>query len=123
MPTTTYALSKVATETVAARIAQWSGMPFVALRFSNIMAPGDYEKFPSLWPDPYARRWNLWGYVDARLPAAAARPFGLDPGPWPSCSTTCSTAPCPAAACSPPYPSHRDGHRWTIDALGRAPGG
>ena len=31
VPTTTYALSKVASETVAAQIAQWSGIPFVAL--------------------------------------------------------------------------------------------
>ena len=33
----TYALSKVVSETVAGQIATWSGIPFVALRFSNIM--------------------------------------------------------------------------------------
>ena len=71
--TTTYALSKVASETIAAQIAKWSGIPFVALRFSNIMAQGDYVKFPSLWSDPDARKWNLWGYVDARDVAAACR--------------------------------------------------
>jgi nucleoside-diphosphate-sugar epimerase len=72
-PTTTYALSKVTSETVAGHVAQWSGMPFVALRFSNIMQPGDYELFPSFWQDPLLRKWNLWGYVDERDVAAACR--------------------------------------------------
>jgi nucleoside-diphosphate-sugar epimerase len=43
----TYALSKVAGETIAAQIAAWSGIPFVALRFSNILGLEDYRKFPS----------------------------------------------------------------------------
>jgi nucleoside-diphosphate-sugar epimerase len=73
LPTTTYALSKVASETVAGHVAQWSGIPFVALRFSNIMQPGDYELFPSFWQDPLLRKWNLWGYVDERDVAAACR--------------------------------------------------
>jgi nucleoside-diphosphate-sugar epimerase len=73
VPTSTYALSKVASETVAERIARWSGIPFVALRFSNIMAPEDYQEFPSVWPDPHARQWNLWGYVDVRDVAASCR--------------------------------------------------
>jgi nucleoside-diphosphate-sugar epimerase len=72
-PTVTYALSKVASETIAGHIARWSGMPFVALRFSNIMAPGGYQEFPSAWADPHARKWNLWGYVDVRDVAAACR--------------------------------------------------
>ncbi|MHB1433412.1 MAG: NAD-dependent epimerase/dehydratase family protein [Streptosporangiaceae bacterium] len=73
VPTSTYALSKVASETVAGHLAQWSGIPFVALRFSNIMAPADYQAFPSFWPDPHARKWNLWGYIDERDAAAACR--------------------------------------------------
>ena len=44
LPTSTYALSKVASETIAGHIAEWSGIPFVALRFSNIMAPEDYAR-------------------------------------------------------------------------------
>ena len=71
-PTTTYALSKVASETIAGHIAQWSGTP-VALRFSNIMAPADYQEFPSFWGDPTERKWNLWGYIDERDVAAACR--------------------------------------------------
>jgi nucleoside-diphosphate-sugar epimerase len=73
VPTSTYALSKVASETIAGQIAQWSGIPFVGLRFSNIMAPGDYERFPSFWDDPQLRKWNLWGYIDERDVAAACR--------------------------------------------------
>jgi nucleoside-diphosphate-sugar epimerase len=71
--TTTYALSKVATETIAGPIANWSGIPFVALRFSNIFVSDEYAELPSVWSDPHARKWNLWGYVDARDVAAACR--------------------------------------------------
>lgn len=73
VPTTTYALSKVASETIAGQIAQWSGIPFVALRFSNIFVSGEYSELPSIWSDPHVRKWNLWGYVDARDVAAACR--------------------------------------------------
>ena len=71
--TMTYALSKVASETVAGQIAKWSGTPFVALRFSNIFVSSDYAELASVWSDPHARKWNLWGYVDARDVAAACR--------------------------------------------------
>jgi nucleoside-diphosphate-sugar epimerase len=68
-PTSTYSLSKVAGEAIAEQLAAWSGMPFVALRFSNILGPADYEHaFPTYWDDAQARRWNLWGYVDERMP-------------------------------------------------------
>jgi nucleoside-diphosphate-sugar epimerase len=77
LPATTYALSKVTSETIAEHIAQWSGIPFVGLRISNIMEPHDYERFPSFWPDPHSRKWNLWGYVDVRDVAAACR-LGLE---------------------------------------------
>ena len=73
VPTSTYALSKVASETIAGHIAEWSGIPYIALRFSNIMAPEDYQEFPSFWPDPHARKWNLWGYIDERDVAASCR--------------------------------------------------
>jgi nucleoside-diphosphate-sugar epimerase len=73
LPTTTYALSKVASETVAKEIAGWSGIPFIGLRFSNILGPADYEHFPEYWPDAELRKWNLWGYIDERDAAAACR--------------------------------------------------
>jgi nucleoside-diphosphate-sugar epimerase len=72
-PSSSYALSKVASETIAGQIAGWSRIPFVALRFSNIMAPADYQRFPSFWGDARSRRWNLWGYIDQRDVAAACR--------------------------------------------------
>ncbi|NNL96780.1 MAG: NAD(P)-dependent oxidoreductase [Acidimicrobiia bacterium] len=37
------------------------------------MEPNDYERFPTFWDDPMIRRWNLWGYVDARDVAQATR--------------------------------------------------
>ena len=77
VPTTTYALSKVASETVAEHISQWSGIPFTGLRISNIMDPDEYQRFPSFWPDPQLRKWNVWGYVDVRDVAAACR-LGLE---------------------------------------------
>jgi nucleoside-diphosphate-sugar epimerase len=73
VPTSTYALSKVASETVAGQIAQWSGIPFVALRFSNIWNADDYAEFRDFWADPAGRKWNLWGYVDERDVAASCR--------------------------------------------------
>src|ERR1700751_4099458 len=73
VPTSTYALSKVASETVAGHIAQWSGLPFIALRFSNIMAPEAYERFARFQDGPHARKWNLWGYIDQRDVALSCR--------------------------------------------------
>ena len=76
-PATTYALSKVASETIAEQISRWSGVPFVGLRISNIMEPHDYRRFPGYWPDAQLRKWNAWGYVDVRDVAAACR-LGLE---------------------------------------------
>jgi nucleoside-diphosphate-sugar epimerase len=72
-PTTSYALSKVTAETLAEHFAAWSGIPFVALRFSNILGPVEYARFPEYWTDATARKWNLWGYIDERDAAAACR--------------------------------------------------
>jgi nucleoside-diphosphate-sugar epimerase len=72
-PETSYALSKLAGETLATQFNRRTGIPIVGLRISNIMEPGDYAAFPSYWDDPTIRKWNLWGYVDARDVAAAAR--------------------------------------------------
>jgi nucleoside-diphosphate-sugar epimerase len=77
VPTTTYALSKVATETVAEQVAGWSGIPFVALRFSNIFEESDYPILADCWDDPRRRKWNLWGYIDVRDAAASCR-LGLE---------------------------------------------
>jgi nucleoside-diphosphate-sugar epimerase len=76
-PTTTYSLSKVVSETLAEQFAAWSGIPFVGLRFSNILGPEDYRNFPSYWDDPDLRKWNLWSYIDIRDAATASR-LGLE---------------------------------------------
>src|SRR5690242_3131562 len=73
VPTSTYALSKVASETLAEQIAGWSGRPFIALRFSNIFTPEDYAILPETWADPNRRKWNLWGYIDVRDAARSCR--------------------------------------------------
>jgi nucleoside-diphosphate-sugar epimerase len=58
---------------MADQFARRSAIAFVGLRISNIMEPDDYAAFPSYHGDPQLRRWNLWGYVDARDVAQAAR--------------------------------------------------
>jgi nucleoside-diphosphate-sugar epimerase len=50
-----------------------SGTPYLGLRFSNVVEPHDYERFPGFWEDAQLRRWNLWGYVDARDVAQSCR--------------------------------------------------
>jgi nucleoside-diphosphate-sugar epimerase len=73
LPNFSYALSKLLGEEMARQFNRWTGVPYVGLRFSNVMEPHDYERFPSFWDDPLERRWNLWGYVDARDVAQACR--------------------------------------------------
>jgi len=73
LPESSYALSKLVSEEMARQFNRWNGVPYAGLRFSNIMEPHDYERFPSFWEDPRARRWNLWGYVDARDVAQSCR--------------------------------------------------
>lgn len=70
-PESAYALSKLVGETMADQFARTSGVPFVGLRISNIMEPTDYGRFAAWQNDARDRRWNLWGYVDARDVAQA----------------------------------------------------
>src|SRR6266536_1235294 len=72
-PESSYALSKLLSEELGRQLQRWTGTPYVALRFSNIMEPHDYERLPSYWDDSRLRRWNLWGYVDARDVAESCR--------------------------------------------------
>jgi nucleoside-diphosphate-sugar epimerase len=71
IPESSYALSKVVGEVMAQEFSRWSGIPFVGLRISNIMEVHDYAKFAGFQHDPHLRKWNLWGYVDARDVAQA----------------------------------------------------
>jgi nucleoside-diphosphate-sugar epimerase len=72
-PESSYALSKLVGETLAVQVNRRTGIPFVGLRISNIMEPADYARFPSWQDDARIRKWNLWGYVDARDVATACR--------------------------------------------------
>src|SRR6266550_3484516 len=72
-PQSSYALSKLLSEELGRQLYRWTDRPHVALRFSNIMEPSDYERFPSFWDDTQLRRWNLWGYVDLRDVALSCR--------------------------------------------------
>ncbi|HRV96218.1 MAG TPA: NAD(P)-dependent oxidoreductase [Anaerolineae bacterium] len=76
-PESSYALSKVLSEEMARQFNRWSSLPFIGLRLSNIMEPDDYQRFPGFWDDPRQRKWNLWGYVDARDVAQSCR-LGLE---------------------------------------------
>ena len=78
-PESSYALSKLAGETLATQFNRRTGIPIVGLRISNIMEPDDYARFPAYWDDATLRKWNLWGYVDARDVAQSCR-RGLEAG-------------------------------------------
>lgn len=73
-PETAYSLGKLLDETMAAQYCRWDPeLKMVGLRFSNVMYVEDYKKFPSFDADARARKWNLWGYIDARDGAQAVR--------------------------------------------------
>ncbi|GAA2186227.1 NAD-dependent epimerase/dehydratase family protein [Micromonospora lupini] len=71
-PESTYSLNKVLEEEMARHFCRWDPeLVMVGLRFSNVMDVEDYAPFPSFDADPRSRRWNLWGYIDARDGAQA----------------------------------------------------
>lgn len=73
-PESAYALGKLLDETMAAQFCRWDPeLRIVGLRFSNVMYPEDYAAFPRFDADPRSRKWNLWGYIDARDGAQAVR--------------------------------------------------
>lgn len=71
-PESNYSLSKHLEEQLAIQLVRWhQDLSIQALRFSNVMDPADYAEFPSYDSDPLLRKWNLWGYIDARDGAQA----------------------------------------------------
>ncbi|MGC5221340.1 NAD-dependent epimerase/dehydratase family protein [Micromonospora sp. DT81.3] len=71
-PESVYSLVKHLEETMAVELVRWHpDLSITALRFSNVMWPEDYAAFPSYDADPRGRKWNLWGYIDARDGALA----------------------------------------------------
>ena len=76
-PESSYALSKVLSEEMAHQFHRWNGTTLVGLRFSNVIEPHDYARF-AVWQDDVSlRKWNLFGYVDARDVAQSCR-LGLE---------------------------------------------
>ena len=73
-PESTYSVVKFLEEQLAAQLCRWDPrLKMIGLRFSNVMEPADYQAFPGFDADPRARKWNLWGYIDARDGAQAVR--------------------------------------------------
>jgi nucleoside-diphosphate-sugar epimerase len=73
-PESTYSLVKALEEEMAWHLCRWDpALKMIGLRFSNVMEVQDYALFPGYDADPMARKWNLWGYIDARDGAQAVR--------------------------------------------------
>ena len=69
-PESMYAVVKHLEEELAQKLVRWdSALSITALRFSNVMVEGDYAGFADFTPE--SRKWNLWGYIDARDAAQA----------------------------------------------------
>ncbi|ERK73185.1 NAD-dependent epimerase/dehydratase family protein [Leifsonia aquatica] len=73
-PESTYSLVKHLEEQMAIELVRWDpALKIVALRFSNVMEPADYDAFPGFDDDALKRKWNLWSYIDARDGAQAVK--------------------------------------------------
>ncbi|MDR6692147.1 UDP-glucose 4-epimerase [Microbacterium sp. 1154] len=79
-PESVYSLVKTLEERLAVELVRWNPeLSITALRFSNVMVPEDYAEFP-FDDDARTRKWNLWGYIDARDGAQAVE-RALDTAP------------------------------------------
>lgn len=66
-PNFMYAIGKHLEEELGRKLCRIDeSLSITGLRFSNVMAPDDYDEFESWQHDPAVRRWNLWGYIDRR---------------------------------------------------------
>ncbi|WP_019181763.1 NAD-dependent epimerase/dehydratase family protein [Microbacterium yannicii] len=71
-PESVYSLVKTLEERMAVELVRWNPeLSITGLRFSNVMVPEDYPEFPTFDADARQRKWNLWGYIDARDGAQA----------------------------------------------------
>ncbi len=85
-PESVYSIVKTLEEQLARELVRWHpDLSITGLRFSNVMVPEDYAEFPSFDGDALMRKWNLWGYIDARDGAQAIEkalenaPAGFEP--------------------------------------------
>ncbi|KZP00288.1 NAD-dependent epimerase/dehydratase [Calocera viscosa TUFC12733] len=66
-PESSYSLSKLVGEVMADQFARWDPeLSVFSLRFSNVISREDYVRFSTWQHDPFLRKWNAWGYIDAR---------------------------------------------------------
>lgn len=73
-PESVYSLVKHLEEEMARKLVRWDPtLSITALRFSNVMDPADYASFGEWDASVDNRKWNLWGYIDARDGAQAVR--------------------------------------------------
>jgi nucleoside-diphosphate-sugar epimerase len=71
-PETAYSLSKLMGEELAMQFCRWDPeLKIIGLRLSNVMDPEEYAHFPAFERNPESRKFNLWGYIDARDGAQA----------------------------------------------------
>ncbi len=66
LPTTHYGLSKAVCEEMARHFSRWHDVPFIGLRYSNILSDEDYDNLFDAQEDFSLRKWNLWSYIDVR---------------------------------------------------------
>lgn len=85
-PESVYSIVKTLEEQLARELVRWHpDLSVTGFRFSNVMAPEDYAEFADWDADPMIRKWNLWGYIDARDGAHAIEralevaPLGFEP--------------------------------------------
>ncbi|QKJ20442.1 NAD-dependent epimerase/dehydratase family protein [Microbacterium hominis] len=85
-PESVYSIVKTLEEQLARELVRWHpDLSITGLRFSNVMVPADYAEFPDFDADARTRKWNLWGYIDARDGAHAidralqTAPRGFEP--------------------------------------------
>jgi len=73
-PETAYSLSKQMGEELARQFCRWDPeQKIVCLRLSFVIDPVEYSLFPDFAKNPGSRKFNLWGYIDARDGAQAIR--------------------------------------------------
>ena len=74
MPNWSYALAKFLGEQMADQFVRWHpALTIVSLQFSNVFDAADYALQPAVAVKPAIRKFNLWGYVDARDAGDACR--------------------------------------------------
>ena len=73
-PNWSYALSKALGESMADNFVRWQDdLSIISLRFSNVYSGDDYQAVPEIQRRTGSRKFNVWGYVDARDCGEACR--------------------------------------------------